>query len=102
MEGGRVRPSYDQGHYGVVRSVLAKDVPISSSGRDVYTSFSCSCWMGGGRQERRMRALRVTGSSVLSGLVFAAPSLASWSAKSLSDSNNNNGYFLSAISPESS
>ena len=32
-----------------------------------------------------MRALRVTGSSALSGLVFAAPSLASWSAMSLSD-----------------
>ena len=51
----------------VFKMQLAMDVFICSLGRDVYTSFSRSCLMGGGRQERRMRALRVAGSSALSG-----------------------------------
>ena len=38
-----------------VRSVLEKDISTSSSGRDICTSFSCSCWIGSGRQEQRMR-----------------------------------------------
>ena len=67
-----------------MRSVLAKDVSISSSGSGVPLLIPL-VFDGSGRQERRMRALRVTGSSALSGLVFAAPSLACWSAKSLSE-----------------
>ena len=63
-----------------VCSVLAMDVLICSSGRDVYTSFIRQCRMGGGRQGRQMRHLRVAGSSALSGWVSAAPSLAWWSA----------------------
>ena len=41
--------------------------------------------MGEGRQERRIRAFCVAGSSALSGCVSAVPSLAWWSANSLPD-----------------
>ena len=48
-------------------SVLENDALICSSARDVHTSFSRSCWMGGGQQERRMRDLRVAAKNALSG-----------------------------------
>ena len=66
-----------------VRSISGNDVSICSSGRDAYTSFYCSCLIGWGRQERRMRAVRVAGSSTLSGWVYTALCLAWRSASSL-------------------
>ena len=50
-------------------TVEASQVGVFSLGKggDVCTSFNRQCRMGGGRQEWRMRALCVAGSSVLSG-----------------------------------
>ena len=71
-----------------VHSIMLKDVLVWSSGRDVHTSFSRSWWMGGGRQVRRMRTLRVAGSIALSGWDSVAPSIAWWSVISLPDRHN--------------
>ena len=74
----RARPQWKRARSA--SSIKKRDVLACSSGRGAYPFFSHLCWM---RYERRMRALRVAASSVLSGWVTAAPSVARWSTSSL-------------------